>query len=113
MIDMKRLEMIVAEFAKKHNFLQWKDIASVVMKSKPMFTKKQLQMDGKSYVYIEKKKDNTYVFICKIYFNLESLKEDIYSVDTEDIFAINVSDFSDEQTLIETMIDKCKEYNQL
>ena len=114
MIDMKRLEIIVAEFAKKHNFLQWKDIANVVMKSKPMFTKKQLQMDGKSYVYIEKEKnkDNTYVFLCKIYFNLESSpKEEIYSVDTEDIFAINVSDFSDEQTLIETMIDKCKEYN--
>ena len=52
MIDINRLEIIIAEFAKKYNFLQWKDIANVVTKSKPMFTKKQLQMDGKSFVKI-------------------------------------------------------------
>jgi hypothetical protein len=78
-------------------------------------------MDGRSFVeikeYREKNKDIQYVlFIGKIYFNLESSskKEDIYSVDTDDhSFAINLSEFSDEQTLIETMIEKCKEYNYL
>ena len=118
---MNRIKIVIAEFAKKHNFLEWKDIANVVTKSKPMFTKKQLQMDGKSFVeikeYREKNKDIQYVlFISKIWFNLESSskKEDIYSVDTDDAcFAINLSEFSDEQTLIDTMIEKCTEYNHL
>ena len=118
---MNRIEIVIAEFAKKYNFLQWKDIVNVVTKSKPMFTKKQLQMDGKSFVeikeYCEKNKDTQYVlFIGKICFNLESSskKEDIYSVDTDgDCFSINLSEFSDEQTLIDTMIEKCKEYNHL
>jgi hypothetical protein len=121
MMDMNRIEIVIAEFAKKYNFLQWKDIVNVVTKSKPMFTKKQLQMDGKSFVeikeYCEKNKDTQYVlFIGKICFNLESSskKEDIYSVDTDgDCFSINLSEFSDEQTLIDTMIEKCKEYNHL
>jgi len=120
-MDIRQIEMIVADFTKKYNFLQWKDIANVVTKSKPMFTKKQLQMDGRSFAeikeYREKNKDIQYVlFIGKIYFNLESSskKEEIYSVDTDDhSFAINLSEFSDEQTLIETMIEKCKEYNHL
>ena len=113
--------MIVAEFAKKHNFLEWKkDIANLVTKSKPMFTKKQLQMDGRSFVdikeYREKNKDIQYVlFIGKIYFYLEtSSKKDSYSIETDDhCFAIQLSEFSDEQTLIDTMIEKCKEYNHL
>jgi hypothetical protein len=115
-MDIHRVERIVAEFAKTYHFLEWKDIANVVTKSKPMFTKKQLQMDGKTYVDItkhtEKDKDKHYVllYIGKIDFNLDSS----YSVDTDrDGFVINVSDFSDEQTLIDTMIEKCKEYNHL
>jgi len=122
MIDINRLEIIIAEFAKKYNFLQWKDIANVVTKSKPMFSKKQLQMDGKSFVKItecieKNSKDKNYVlFIGKIYFTIDSSsqEEEIYSVDTHNhSFAINLSDFSDEQTLIETIIEKCKEYNHL
>lgn len=119
-MDSHRLQMIIAEFAKQHNFLQWKDISNLVTKSKPIFTKKQLQMDGRSFVefkeYREKNKDIQYVlFIGKICFNLESSsKGDIYSVDTDgDCFAINLSEFSDEQTLIDAMIEKCKEYNHL
>jgi hypothetical protein len=116
MIDTNRLEVIIAEFAKKYNFLQWKNISNLFIKSKPMFTKKQLQLDGKSYVQIECiAKSNDYIlYIGKIYFTLESSKkEEIYSVDTGDNFTINLSDFSDEETLIETMIEKCKEYNHL
>jgi hypothetical protein len=122
MININRLEIIIAEFAKKYNFLQWKDIANVVTKSKPMFSKKQLQMDGKSFVKITEciennSKDKNYVlFIGKIYFTIDSSSQDeeIYSVDTDNhSFAINLSDFSDEQTLIETIIEKCKEYNHL
>jgi|Laugresbdmm110sn_2_1035109.scaffolds.fasta_scaffold00650_1 hypothetical protein len=122
MININRLEIIIAEFAKKYNFLQWKDIANVVTKSKPMFSKKQLQMDGKSFVKItecieKNSKDKNYVlFIGKIYFTIDSSSQDeeIYSVDTDNhSFAINLSDFSDEQTLIETIIEKCKEYNHL
>ena len=119
MIPINRLEIIIAEFAKNYNFLQWKDIANLVTKSKPMFTKKQLQLDGKSFVqiteYIEKNRtDKTYVlFIGKIYFPIDSYSssgEEIYAVDTENIFSINLSEFSEEQTLIETIIEKCKEY---
>ena len=119
-MDIHRVERIVAEFAKTYHFLEWKDIANVVTKSKPMFTKKQLQMDGKTYVQITKhtEKNNgknkhyLLLYIGKICFTLESSKE--YSVDIEgDGFVINVSDFSDEQTLIDTMIEKCKEYNHL
>ena len=118
MIDIKRLETIVAEFAEKYNFLQWKDIANVVTKSKPMFTKKQLQMDGKTYVQITKHtekngKNYLLLYIGKIDFTIEGSPDEI-TVDTDgDGFGINVSDFSDEQTLIETMIEKCKEYNHL
>ena len=121
MIDINRIEIIIAEFAKKYNFLQWKDIANVVTKSKPMFSKKQLQMDGKSFVKItewneKNSKDKNYaLFIGKIYFTIDSSSQDeeIYSVDTDNhSFAINLSDFSDEQTLIETIIEKCKEYNE-
>lgn len=115
-MDIHRVERIVAEFAKTYHFLEWKDIANVVTKSKPLFTKKQLQMDGKTYVQItkhtEKDKDKQYVllYIGKIDFNLDSS----YSVDTDgDGFVINVSEFTDEQTLIDTMIEKCKEYNHL
>jgi hypothetical protein len=39
-MDIRQIEMIVADFTKKYNFLQWKNIANVVTKSKPMFTKK-------------------------------------------------------------------------
>lgn len=115
-MDIKRLEMIVAEFAKNNNFLQWKDIANVVTKSKPMFSKKQLQMDGKTFVQLthclEKKRNYYLLYIGKIYFFLEtSSKEEIYSVDTDHGFTINLADFSDEQTMIETMIEKCKEWD--
>ena len=120
MIEINRLEIIIAEFAKKYNFLQWKDISNLFIKSKPMFTKKQLQMDGKSFVDITKYTEknsadiNYILYIGKICFTLESSKkEEIYSVDTEDGFSINLSEFSDEETLIETMIEKCKEYNHL
>jgi hypothetical protein len=59
-----------------------------------------------------KNKHYLLLYIGKICFTLESSKE--YSVDIEgDGFVINVSDFSDEQTLIDTMIEKCKEYNHL
>lgn len=120
-MDLNRIKRIVSEFAKQHHFLEWKDIANVVTKSKPMFTKKQLQMDGKTFVQIieriEKNTNKKYIllFIGKIYFDLDSTsKEDIYSVDTENhSFAINLSDVSDEQTMIETMIEKCKEYDFL
>ena len=87
-----------------------------------MFTKKQLQNDGKSFVditkYTEKNSTdiNYILFIGKIYFTIDSYSssgEEIYSVDTDNGFSINLSDFSDEQTLIETMIEKCKEYNHL
>lgn len=116
-MDIHRVERIVAEFAETYHFLEWKDIANVVTKSKPVFTKKQLQMDGKTYVQItkhtEKNNGNKHyvlLYIGKIDFNLDSSP----SVDIEgDGFAINVSDFSDEQTLIDTMIEKCKEYNHL
>jgi hypothetical protein len=122
MIDTNRLEVIIAEFAKKYNFLQWKNISNLFIKSKPMFTKKQLQNDGKSFVditkYTEKNSTdiNYILFIGKIYFIIDSYSssgEEIYSVDTDNGFSINLSDFSDEQTLIETMIEKCKEYNHL
>lgn len=82
-----------------------------------MFTKKQLQLDGKSYVQIEcmGKNSNDYIlYIGKICFTLESSKkEEIYSIDTSDNFAINLSDFSDEEALMETILEKCKEYNHL
>ena len=121
-MDIRQIESIVAEFAKKHNFLEWKkDLENLVTKSKPIFTKKQLQMDGRTFVeikeYREKYKDTQYVlFIGKIGFNLESSskKEYIYSVDTDnDCFSINLSEFSDEQSLIDNMIEKCKEYHHL
>lgn len=119
-MDIHRVERIVAEFAETYHFLEWKDIANVVTKSKPMFTKKQLQMDGKTYVQISKhteknngNKQYVLLYIGKIDFNLDSSSKEC-SVDTEgDGFVINVSDFSDEQTLIDTMIEKCKEYNHL
>ena len=118
---MNRLEMIIAEFAKKHNFLQWKDIVNVVTKSKPMFTKKQLQMDGKTFVKITEYQETygTYekyilLFIGKIDFILDSSsKEGTYSVDTDYGFSINLAEFSDETTLIETILEKCKEYDCL
>ena len=120
MMDINRIEIIVSDFAKKYNILQWKDISNVVTKSKPMFTKKQLQMDGRTFVHIIKHKERYSIdihyilYIGKIYFTLESSKkEDIYSVDTDNhSFSINLSEFSDEQTLIDTIIEKCKEYSE-
>ena len=123
-MDRKRLEMLIAEFAKKYNFLQWKDVSNLFIKSKPMFTKKQLQLEGKSYVQIEcigKNMKEYIVYIGKICFDIDSYSssgEEIYAVDTYDnhSFAINLSDFSDEQTLMETILEKCKEhpeYNHL
>ena len=121
-MEIEQLKRIIAEFAKKHDFLEWKDISKLVTKSKPIFTKKQLQLDGKTYMqieeYLEKNStDKMYVlFIGKIDFNLESSskKGDIYSVDVgNDSFAINLSEISDEPTLIETIIEKCKEYSFL
>ncbi len=121
MMDINRIEICVAEFAKKYNILQWKEISNLVTKSKPMFTKKQLQMDGRTFVQITKHKEryskeiHYILYVGKIDFILEgSSKEEIYSVDTDnDSFAINLSEFSDEQTLIETITEKCKEYNYL
>lgn len=119
-MDLNRMKVIVSEFAKQYHFLEWKDIANVVTKSKPIFTKKQLQMDGKSFVQIiervEKNTNKKYVllFIGKIYFELESTSKEIYSVDTDNhSFSINLSEISDEQTLIETILEKCKEYDFL
>ena len=120
MMDINRIEICVAEFAKNYNLLQWKDISNLVTKSKPRFTKKQLQMDGRTFVEITKHKErygtDIHYLLCigKIYFILESSsKEDIYSVDTESSIVINLSEFSDEQTLIDTILEKCKVYNYL
>jgi hypothetical protein len=126
-MDLKRLELVIEEFAKKHHFLQWKEVANVVTKSKPMFTKKDLQMDGKSFVRIEKYIENNqtsyWLFMDKLYFTLESSSEENssrkrskkrsepYSVEIDNIFAINLSDFSDEQRLIDAILDKCNESN--
>ena len=114
-MDIRNLERIVAEFTEKYHFVPWKEVEKVEKKSKPMFTKKQLQMDGKSFVniteYIEKNKKEYVLFISKVDFILEN---DEYSVETyNDSFSINVTDILDEQTLVETMIEKCKEYNHL
>jgi hypothetical protein len=116
-MDIRNLERIVAEFTDKYHFVPWKEVEKVEKKTKPMFTKKQLQMDGKSFVNITEYYDkNTnrkeYVlFISKVDFILEDGE---YSVETyNDSFSINVTDISDEQTLVETMIEKCKEYNYL
>ena len=114
-MDIRNLERIVAEFTEQYHFVPYKEVEKVEKKSKPLFTKKQLQMDGKSFVniteYIEKNKKEYVLFISKVDFILEN---DEYSVETyNDSFSINVTDISDEQTLIETMIEKCKEYNHL
>lgn len=120
-MDINRIEICVAEFAKNYNLLQWKDISNLVTKSKPRFTKKQLQMDGRTFVHLTKhkerySKDIHYIlYIGKMDFILDSsCEEEIYSVDTDnDSFAINLSEFSNEQTLIDTILEKCKEYNYL
>jgi hypothetical protein len=121
-MEIEQLKRIVSDFAKQYNFLEWKDISNLVTKSKPMFTKKQLQLDGKTYMQIEEYPEKTstnkmYVlFIGKIDFILESSskKGDVYSVDVgNESFAINLSEISDEPTLIETILEKCKEYRFL
>jgi hypothetical protein len=115
MIDINDLKIIIKEFAEKYNFLQDEDI-EMVENSEPFDRKKYLKIHGKICVSIKEYQNKRELFITigKIDIIIEHIdEEEFYSIDMDNCFTINISDFSNEDTLIETIIKECKNYNFL
>jgi len=115
MIDINRVKIIIKEFAEKYNFLQDKDI-EIVENSEPFDRRNYLKIHGKTAVSIKEYQNKRELFITigKIDIIMEDIdEEELYSIDMDNCFTINISDFSNEDTLIETIIKECKKYNFL
>jgi hypothetical protein len=53
-----------------------------------------------------------YIVFGKINIIIEDIEEEeFYSIDMDNCFTINISDFSSEDNLMETIIQECKNYN--
>ena len=109
-MDRNRLEGILVAFAKQYKVLLWKEVENLFVKSKPIFTKKQRQMDGQTFVqlmeYMEQKETRYTVVIGKIVF----CEDERVSIDTHP-YSVFVP-VSDEETLMETILEKYKEYQK-
>ena len=112
-MDINRVKIIIKEFAEKYNFLQDKDI-KMVEYSEPFVRENYLKIHGKLFVSINiyQNKTQSFITIGKINIIMEDInEEELYSIDEDNYFTINISDFSSEDTLIETIIKECKNYN--
>ena len=109
MIDIKK---IIQEFAEKYNFIQQKDIDYV---EKSIFNRQDyLPLDNKTYISIHKTNIELAIEFGKIIIQIDTIdEEEWYCIDKNVFFYINILDFYNEESLIEVMVEKCKQYNLL
>jgi len=102
MIDIETIKNIVKEFAEKYNFKQQIDIETVensVFKRVDYF-----KMDNKKFICINQFPNKTEIAFGKI--SIEG--EEWFSIEKNNYFLINILDFTNKDTLMETIEKNCE-----
>jgi hypothetical protein len=97
----------IDSFAEKYGFLQQKDIDMIERADFDIRNYRNLQ--NKSFVSIND--FSTIMRFGKIDVLIDTIDEqEWYSIDTNIYFSINILDFKDEQTILETILIECKKH---
>lgn len=102
--------MNIDSFAEKYGFLQQKDIDTIERADFDICNYRNLQ--NKPFVSIND--FSTIMRFGKIDVLIDTIDEqEWYSIDTNIYFSINILDFKDEQTILETILIECKKHGLL
>ena len=109
-MDIEMTQNIIKEFAEKYNFIQQIDIEMVEkLTDFNEYIKSCNKMHGKKYVIIYEWQNKIEIQIGTIFINVDKDEEgdqEFYIIDKNRLFSINVMDFSDKDTLMESMFVK-------
>lgn len=115
MLDIETTKHIVKEIAEKYHFLQKNDIE--IIENADFNRQNYMNIYGKPFVVIRESKNNEYLNKTEITFGKINIEIDVideeeyYSIDGTIFFVVDISDFTEEYSLIETITQKCKMYN--
>ena len=115
MLDIETTKNIVKEIAEKYHFLQKNDIERI--ENADFNRQNYMNIYGKSFVFIRESKNNEYLDKIEITFGKINIEvdtideEEYYSIDDNIFFVVDISEFTEEHSLIETITQKCKMHN--
>ena len=117
MIDIETTKHIVKDIAEYYNFLQKIDIERI--ENADFNRQNYMNIYGKPFVFIREYKNNncadkTEITFGKINIEIDTIdEEEYYSIDDNIFFVVDISEFTEEHSLIEVIIQNCKKYNLL
>ena len=104
------IENHVKHFAEKYDFVQQSYIENIEIADFDRQT--YYNLDNKNFISINKYTDNPIIECGKIIIYIEYIDDDeIYYINKNAIFFVNVLDYPNENILIEEIVNKCKIYN--
>ena len=110
MMNIITIKNIIKEFAEKYNFIQEKDIERV--ETSDFNRQNYLELDNKSFISIIIINKGIDITIGKINIEIDTIdEEEWYSIEKNYSAFINISDYKNEDLLIETVTNECKNYN--
>ena len=109
-MDIETIQSTIKEFAEKYNFLQEIDIEKV---ETSVFNRQNYRnIDGKNFISINKYDTKIVIEFGKINIEIDSIDEDdLYWIDKNILFSLNVLDFSNKDDLIDAILMECTKLN--
>lgn len=102
--------MNIDSFVEKYGFLQQKNIDTI--EKADFDIRNYRDIHNKPFVSIND--SSTIMRFGKIDILIDTIEEqEWYSIDTNIYFSINILDFNDEQTMLETILTECKKHGIL
>jgi len=114
MFDIDKIKIIIKNFAENNNFLQQIDIENF---EKLDFDRQNyIKIDNKKFICLNenKLKSNIEIIFGKIVVEIDSIdEEEWYFIEKNIFFNINVIDYQNEEILLESIINECKNHKFL
>jgi hypothetical protein len=103
------IQNIIKEFAEKYNFIQEKDIDRV--ETSDFNRQNYFELDNKPFISIINFKSSIDITIGKINIEIDTIEEEEwYTIGKIYSAFINISDYKNEDLLIETITNECKKH---
>jgi len=111
-MDIEIIKSTIKEFDEKYNFLQEIDIEKV---ETSVFNRQDYyNIDGKKFISINKYDTKIVIEFGKINIEVDTIDEDdLYWIDKDILFSLNILDFSNKDDLIDAMLIECKKLNYI
>ena len=111
MLNIETIKRRIKEFAEQNNFVQQTDIEIIETSDFNRYNYKKI--DGKLFISINEYKYKTEITFGKINIEIDTIDEDEwYSINKNNYFVVDISNFPNEDALIDVIVKKCNYFYQ-